>query len=80
MPHFGTPQGADTATDRQLAESSLSAPVLAPASGPGGPARGSKTSCRDCRSARSSQLIKPGLPWRSLGQWQASPVVQPRPR
>ena len=37
--------GADRATDRQLAESSLSAPAPAPASGPGGPARGSKTSC-----------------------------------
>jgi hypothetical protein len=31
--------GRDTATDRQLAGSSLSAPVPAPAPGPGGPAR-----------------------------------------
>jgi len=31
---------------------------------------------------RSGQLIRswPALPWRSLGQWQAWPVVSPRPR
>jgi hypothetical protein len=36
--------GADRAADGQRAGSSLSAPAPAPASGPGGPARGSKTS------------------------------------
>ena len=36
--------------------------------GPGGPGRGSKTSCATPAHSRSSQLIKP---WRSLGQWQA---------
>ena len=51
--------GADRATHRQLAESSLSAPAPAPAPGPGGPARGSKTSSRDPAHSRSSQLIKP---------------------
>ena len=51
--------GADRATHRQLAESSLSAPAPAPGPGPGGPARGSKTSSRDPAHSRSSQLIKP---------------------
>ena len=69
--------GADRATDRQLAESSRSAPAPAPAPDAAGLTGARRRAARDPTHSRSSQLIKP---WPALevarsmagiGQWQA---------